>query len=335
MSCKDFEEYLVLDFYGELSPEQGASFQEHLAGCAHCQAAREELRSLDGVLAQRPRLEPSPEELVECRQALAEALDRERLGWRGLLREWLPFLAPGGALGHPPLQRLAPRLSLALSLIVFGFGLGWTLRPRSAAVLPTGSADVASSASLSGADLENLRINDISRVAPDPKTGDVHITMDAQRRVTLEGSLDDPHIQQLLVNAVKSYDNPGIRRDTLDALRARAASPTVRAALLYTMERDSNAGNRLAALDAVRGMEGGEDLQHSLLQVLEHDSNMGVRVETVDALVDRVEKEGGDKTIANAFRRLAAGDSSPFVRLKCSSALEKLGSEGFLPADEK
>jgi hypothetical protein len=334
MSCNDFEQDLILDLYGELPPERNAAYQAHVAGCAHCQAAREEIRSLHGVLAERPLPEPAPEMLVECRQALAEALARDRLDWSGLLRAWLPSRAPARLDARPPRLRLAPSLSLALSLVVFGFGLGWALRPRAAGLLPPGTAGLATS-SMAGDDLENMRINDISRVAPDPKTGDVHITMDAQRHVTLEGSLDDPHIQQFLVNAMKSYDNPGIRRETLNALRARAESPQVRAALLYTMEHDSNVGNRLAALAAARGMEDGEDLQRSLLEVLEHDSNMGVRVESVDALVDHVGKAGREAAIASTLQRLAAGDASPYVRLKCSSALLKVGSEGFLQGDAK
>ena len=92
MNCKEFEENLTLDLYGDLPPEQRAAYEAHLAGCVNCQAAREEVRGLHEVLAQRPRIEPSPDFLVECRQALVEALDRERLGWHGLIREWLPFL---------------------------------------------------------------------------------------------------------------------------------------------------------------------------------------------------------------------------------------------------
>ena len=321
MNCKEFEENLALDLYGDLPPEQRAAYEAHLASCVNCQAAREEVRSLHGVLARRPRIEPSPDFLVESRQALMEALDRERLGWHGLIREWMSFL-------QLPPQWVAPRIAFALSLMVFGFGLGWTLRPRADRVVPSQPGNVATS-SLAGADFEDMRINDISRVAPDPKTGDVRITMDAQRRVTLEGSLDDPHIQQLLVYAVKSYDNAGIRRDTLDALRARPKSPNVRAALLYTMEHDSNVGNRLAALDAVRGMEGGDDLQQSLIEVLEHDKNMGVRVESVDVLVEHVEKEGRDAAVLSALQRLATNDPNRYVRLKCASALRKLGSNGF------
>ena len=321
MNCKGFEENLTLELYGDLPPEQRAAYEAHLAGCVHCQAARKEVRRLHDVLAERPRLEPSPDFLVQCRQGLEEALERERLGWQGLLREWLFFL-------QLPPRLAAPRLAFALTLAIFGFGLGWTLRPHAAREAPAGPANVTAS-SLAGADFENMRINDISHVAPDPKTGDVRITMDAQRRVTLEGSLDDPHIQQLLVTAVKSYDNAGIRRDTLDALRARSKCPTFRAALLYSMQHDSNVGNRLAALDAVRGMEGGDDLQQSLLAVLEHDRNMGVRVESVDVLVDRIEKEGRDEAVLSALAQLAASDQNRYVRLKCADALRKLGSDGF------
>ena len=327
MTCKEFEECMTLELYGDLPPEQQAPCEAHLAGCVHCQAARQQVRGLHDLLAQRPRLEPSPDFLVECRQALAETLERERLGWHGLIHEWLSFL-------QLPPHRVAPRAAFALTLIVFGFGLGWALRPHAARVLSSQPGNVTTS-SLTNTDFENMRINDISRVAPDPKTGDVRITMDAQRGLTIEGSLDDPHIQQLLVYAVKSYDNAGIRRDTLDALRARCQNPNVRAALLYSMEHDPNVGNRLAALDMVRGMEAGNDVQQSLIHVLEHDRNMGVRVESVDLLVDQVEKQGRNQAILSALGRLAMSDSNRYVRLKCASALRKLGSDGFLQADEK
>jgi len=327
MSCNQFEEYLILDLYGELPPEQQALYEAHLAACAHCQAARQRAQGLHALLSQRTRLEPSPDLVVECRQALADALDRERLGWHGLVRDWLSFL-------QLPPQRVAPRAAFALTLIVCGFGLGWTLRPRAAAVLSPQQAD-ATKSTLADADLENIRINDISRVAPDPKTGDVHITMDAQRRVTLEGSLDDPRIQQLLVYAVKSYDNAGIRRDTLDALRARSKSPNVRAAFLYTLQHDPNAGNRLAALQAARAMPGGEDLQQTLISVLEHDRNVGLRLDSVDLLVDQMERQGRDQATLSALSRLAGSDTNGSVRLKCVSALRKLGSDGILQAYEK
>jgi len=327
MTCTESEQYMTLDLYGDLSPEQRVLYEAHLASCAQCRAAREQVRSLHEVLAQRPRLEASPDLLVECRQALSDALERERLGWHGLLHAWLAFL-------QLPPQRVVSRLAFVLTLVVFGFGLGWTLRPRAERVVPSVPANLNTS-SVAEADLENMRINDISRVAPDPQTGGVRITMDAQRRFTLEGSLDDPRIQQLLVNAVKSYDNPGIRRDTLDALRARTKIPNVRAALLYTMEHDPNPGNRLAALDAARAMQGGDDLRRALTNLVEHDHNEGVRVQSVDLLVDQMERQGRDEVTLATLARLARSDSNAYVRFKCMTSLQRLGSDGILQANEK
>jgi HEAT repeat protein len=178
---------------------------------------------------------------------------------------------------------------------------------------------------MAGSDLENMRISGISRVAPDPQTGSVKITLDAERRVTLEGSLNDPKIQQVLVYAVKSYDNPGIRRDTLDALRSHADNPNIRQALLYAMRRDANAGVRLEALEAVCNMKSSDDVHAALLEALEHDTNAGVRVAAVDALIDHTEREGCDMPTAHALEHLATADRNPYVRLKCANAMMKLG----------
>jgi HEAT repeat protein len=165
-----------------------------------------------------------------------------------------------------------------------------------------------------------MRINGISRVAPDPRTGEVRITMDAEHRVSLEGSLDDPRIQQVLLYAVKSYDNPGIRRESLDALRAGGDKPIVRQALLYTMQQDPNLGVRLAALDEVRGLEWGPDLQDAFLGVLTRDNNDGMRVAAVDILTGHT-----NASLLPALQRLAATDSCPYVRMKAAGAVRNLG----------
>jgi hypothetical protein len=313
MKCWEFEENLPLFLYEELSAEERAACEAHLAGCARCRATREKTERLHRVLADRPRREPTAALLAESRHALEDVLDREQHGWRALLQNRLPVL------------RLQPASSFALgvTLVLGGFGLGWALRPH-AEVLTSSPAGV-NTATVTNPDLENMRISGISHIAPDPKTGAVRITLDAERRVTLEGSLDDPQIQQVLVYAVKSYDNPGIRLDTLDALRSRLNNPNIRQALLYAVRHDPNAGVRLEALEAVRGMESGDDVNRALLDALEHDTNPGVRVAAVDALIDHEEKEGRDAVIQHALDELATTDRNPYVRLKCANAMMRLG----------
>jgi hypothetical protein len=313
MNCQKLEENLPLLLYGELSPWEQAACDEHLAGCASCRAAREKLEQFHQVLAKRPQVEVSASLLAEARMALDEALESQQHGWRALWQNGLPLLRFQPASGF----------ALALTLILCGFGLGWGLRPH-AGRLTSGLTD-ANNEGVASPDLENMRISGISRVAPDPQTGGVKITMDAERRFTLEGSLDDPKIQQVLVYAVKSYDNPGIRRDTLDALRSHTDNPNIRQALIYAMRRDPNAGVRLEALEAVCNMKSSDDVHTALLEALEHDTNPGVRVAAVDALIDHTEKEGCDTLTARALEHLATTDNNPYVRLKCANAMMKLG----------
>ena len=308
MNCREFEESVTLLAYDELSADVRTATEAHAAACQACRDKLEEFRRLRGVLNQRPRLEPSPTQLAEARQALDEALDSEQFGWRGLFQGWLSAL-------H---MRPAPALAVGMTLVLFGFGVGWTLRPRAGA-LTTGPQDLTTN-SMSTSGLENMRISGISRVAPDPKTGGVRITMDAERRVTLEGSLDDPRIQQVLVYAVKSYDNAGIRRDTLDALRTHVNNPTVRHALLYAMQHDPNVGMRLEALDSLRGLEWDADLRQAFLDTLEHDKNPGVRIAAVDVLAQHA-----DEQVLPTLEKIASSDSNRYVRLKCANAVMRLG----------
>jgi hypothetical protein len=312
MNCQEMNENLPMLLYGELSTWEQAACDEHLAGCANCRGAREKLEQLHQVLAQRPQVEVSAALLAEARMALDDALESQQHGWRALWHNGLPIFRFQPASG----------LALALTLILCGFGLGWGLRPHASRLTP--SVAGMNDAGVAGADLENMRISGISRVAPDPQTGGVKITMDAERRVTLEGSLDDPKIQQVLVYAVKSYDNPGIRRDTLDALRSRADNPNIRQALLFAMRHDPNAGVRLEALGAVCNMKSSDDVHAALLEALEHDTNPGVRVAAVDALIDHTEKEGCDASTAQALQHLANDDGNPYVRLKCANAMMRL-----------
>lgn len=311
MDCKSVEEKLALCFYEELAPEERAAVEAHLGSCARCADAAAELRRLRATLDARPGREPSPELLVRCRWDLDAALDREDESWRGLVRSWLG-LSRG---------RAALRLTTALSVLLVGVSLGWTLHRQSARPVP---GDSGPASPWVGADLANLRINAISQVAPNPQTGAVRITLDAQRRVTLEGSLDDPRIRQVLLSTMRDYSNPGIRLDTLDALRARSDNPEVRAALLYAMRNDANAGVRLEALEAVGEMGWSPEVRQGLLETLRHETNPGVRVAAINVLV-----EHADEDVLPVFEELAVNDPNPYVRLQCQNAVRELKREKF------
>jgi HEAT repeats/Putative zinc-finger len=319
VNCQDLEQSLALYDYGELRGDERAALEEHLAGCEQCRKLLEQSRHLGDLLNQQQAepADPLPSLLVECRQRLEIALDREQMGWRALLRAWLPPVAAA----HPA------RAMTALTLVALGFSLGWLLRPRAEGNMSTpapGPVTNTSPAQMTGGDLGSARINSISQVAPDPETGDVKITLNAEKRVTMEGSLDNPNIRQVMLYALKSYDNPGIRLDTLSALRKGSVDPTMRDALLYELEHDPNAGVRLEALRTVGNANWNSEVAHGFLQAAENDSNLGVREAAIDSLVSHVSTQG-DEDLIPALQHLASEDSDRYVRIKALAALRQMG----------
>jgi len=316
MECKAFEQNLALYLYEELGAEERSAFEGHAESCQNCRALLEQSRSVQRLLHRRRTIEPTPELLVQCREGLYRLLDHEQFGWRGLIRNWLPAIV-----GFPASRAVATAVLLAL-----GFGLGWMLRPHAGKPLPLGKTDTAQA--IPAGDLSNVHIDDITQVTPDSQTGAIRITLNAERKMTLEGSLDDPRIRDLLVNAVKGYDNAGIRRDTLDALRAGSQHPSVREALIYAMQHDPNTGMRLEALKSVEGMEWGSDLAQALVDSADHEANPGVRLTAIDALVKHA-VQAKDRALAPELRRLAGNDSNPYVRLTCAKAVHDLVGDGY------
>ncbi len=317
MNCKDVQENLPIYLYHDLPADELGACETHLAACEACRARLVELRQLHQLLGGRAAPEASPQMLARCRLALEEAIDREleRVSWRSLLEDLAAAFRAAS-----PFRAVA-----ALTLVVFGFGLGWTLRPRLPGLRLGGDRGPGEMESnITGSDFGNLRINNISQVTPDPATGEVRITVDAERRMTLQGSLDNPHIRQVLIGAVKGYENAGIRRDVLDALRMDSDNPSVRDALLYAIQKDPNDGVRLEALEAVHSMGWNPQVRQALLQALGHDTNAGMRVAAIDALV-----EHADETVLPALERLAASDPNRYVRMKSLIAVRKLQGDGF------
>jgi hypothetical protein len=316
MDCRDISENIALLMYDELQGVERAACEAHLAACSSCQSLLEESPRLQALLSERVPPEPTPELLVRCRQALDEALDQEHLGWRAALREWLPALGivhPRGALA-------------ALTLVVVGFGLGWTLRSRAPVLAPDAGRGISPA---SATDLGDARISDISQVSSDPKTGGVRITLNAERRMTLEGSLDDDNVRKVLVYALKSYSNPGIRVDTLEALRASGNSPSVQPELLDTLRNDPNLGVRLEALKAVRRMNWSPEVRQAMLDVVKQQrTNRGLRGAVVDELVKHAVKDQ-DEVALSALEQLAANDPNDYVRMKSMRALVALGADNY------
>ncbi|MGH9449542.1 MAG: HEAT repeat domain-containing protein [Terriglobia bacterium] len=311
MTCNDAQQNMSLDIYGDLAAPERDALEAHAAGCAACRAEWERARRLHSLLIAEPAAEAPPGLLVRCRRALEISLDREQHGWR----RWLA--GSRSLLYHPS------SVAAAVILIAFGFGLGWSIRPRAGRFNTMAEAPgaVARLAAPASADLGT--ISSISQVSQDPQSEKIRITLDAEHRVTLEGSLDDPRIRQILVDTMKSYSNPGIRLDTVNALKQNPENPSVEDALLYAMRHDPNAGVRLEALRSVPKMKWAPQVQSALIETIQQDQNPGVRVAAIDNLVKHALDER-DQAMVPILQNFASNDSNPYVRVKALTAVHEL-----------
>ena len=95
MSCEELKPMLTGYVDGELSAEQRARVEEHLAGCAGCRREAEQLRRLGEELSHMEFAEPSDEELERYWQGVYNRLERG-VGWVLLSLGSIVLLCYGG-----------------------------------------------------------------------------------------------------------------------------------------------------------------------------------------------------------------------------------------------
>ena len=304
--CKDVAALLVFYACGEVSEEERAAIEMHLASCGHCKLQLAEELEFQEALHSLPeasqQLDASGILLGQCRSELAERLDdiehpriKEVRGF-SWLRRWMGM--------HP--------LWSAATLVLFGLVTGvestqwFTGRENANAV------DVVnvrpSAPRLTEDQLSKMAVAGVNIVPSANNAGakTVRVQLSAEQAVELSGSVDDSDVRSVLTYVVKNGQrfDPGVRLDCLDALRTHAEDSQVRGALLAAARKDENPAVRLKALEALRETTADSEVRATLLQTLQHDSNPGVRVEAVNLLVRSLEA-------GSAEMPALAGDEAP------------------------
>jgi predicted anti-sigma-YlaC factor YlaD len=94
-ACKDFEEDLVLYYYGESSHEDRSRIELHLSGCSGCRSFVDDLRRLLPAMARSEELPPAFWDAY-YRDTLAKLAEREnrKSWWRDLLAPMRVWMVP-------------------------------------------------------------------------------------------------------------------------------------------------------------------------------------------------------------------------------------------------
>jgi anti-sigma factor RsiW len=300
MNCDWVRENIALYLYKELADDARHELEGHVERCADCAVALEEMSAFQGEMSGLPQLEVTPNLLASARVQLSEALETvsQKRGWH-----WT--MDPVALLRQ---VRFSPALAAVIFLVGFGGGLGTMYRMSASLHGGSLSLEQQQDASIAG-------VRNIVQVP-----GSDHVRIDYERALpeTVQGSVNDPQIQALLVMASRSTANSGLRMDSVDLLRQKPDDPAVRESLVYSLRSDSNPGVRLKAEEALMPMVKQDiRVRNAMLESLLNDNNPGVRAGALKALA----KVRNDTSVRQALTQLAKEDPNEFIRQESSRVL--------------
>lgn len=356
--CADIAPLLVFHACDEVSVEERARIEAHLAGCAECRAQLDEEKSLNAALADIAQsadlLDATGTLLAQYRSELSEALDD--LAAPPLRQHWQPF----GWVRR--WMALRPAWSAALLVVAGGLVSAQVLQWLPGNSGMNGPAlNVLATPTITEDQLSKMNVAGIN-FAPstDSGPGTVQVRLRAEQPLVLSGNVDDADVRRVLTYVIANGNrfDPGVRLDCLDALKSRTSDAEVREALLSAAREDQNPAVRMKALESLRDSVDDPAVRDVLLDALQHDANSGVRVEAVNLLVHSLEsgtetssssapKRSGQKAqsttpsagqapetadasverIIHALEELQHRDPNRYVRLRSAAALRQIGPQ--------
>jgi len=313
MNCEIAQQNIVLAQYGELPDELQFPLEQHLDSCEDCRREWKALIALNEELALVPMREPSPNLLAASRMRLDEALDAmparsvtQRL-WGNAFR-WFGFLQSAPA--------------LATLLLGVGFLGGNFLERYQAAhakqvpgpvILTSGQGPIAS----------------VSGIEQTPNSELVRVNYNRLVPESVQGSLDDPQVRQLLMLGTKLATTNDVHAQSVDLLANEciaghsctaddSGAGGIRTALLASLRADKSPAVRLKALQGLQPyVAEDEHVRDAVLDTLMHDKNADVRTQAISLL----EPVQADSSVRQVLRTVSTQDVNPAIRNASFKAL--------------
>jgi hypothetical protein len=298
MNCEWVQQNVALYLYNELADDARHELEQHIARCNSCASELAEQKQFQLAMSSLPVEEVSPSFLAAARMRLQEDLEQAKPH-----RAWYHKLAfdPSAWLRQ---VRFSPALASVIFLVGFGGGIGTMYKA-------IGSKAPPMTPGIQSASTNEASISGITSIERDPNSDKIRVQYDRVMPGSVQGSVTDPRIQELLLYAAKSNENSGVRLNSVDALKGKSDDARVRETLTYALRYDSNPGVRLQALEGV-GPAVKDDIRvrNAVLEALLNDSNLGVRSGALHAL----EPVKADSSIRMALQQLAKEDPSEYIR---------------------
>ncbi len=325
MRHRRYESLIVLQLYGEITADERTDLEKHLASCLRCGDFR---KKVAGVFSERKPQSgvPAEETLLAARDEFHRALSSEMEKKRGS-QKVLKFSQ------HPRWSGIGVPIyaTAAVAFLMFAAGVvsGYFFFDRGTR---GGSGIQAVLSEISSGMPDDAAITDVRFMKTDKKSGEVQFSFDLIRRYEMVGSLDDQHVQKILAYALVNSDNPGVRLRTIGMLDASARpDKEIVDALVNAVKTDNNVGVRREALLSLEKFPFDNQTKETLLFVLQHDKNPGMRVAAINFLATKElnvtsgagEEKHPDPRVLDVLKERSESDPNGYVRLKAADMLKE------------
>lgn len=313
MKCESVQQSIVLVTYGELPDEQMASLEQHLADCETCNRELQALLAMHDALAYRPVVDPSPNLVAQSRMRLDEELDN--IPPHGLLTRLRSNLY--GWLGHlqsaPALMTLLVGVGFLAGDFTYRYQVAHQVQPPHPVTMTNWS---------------NSAVANITGIVQTPNSEVVQVSYNRVVPETIQGSLDDQQIRQLLLLATRPATSGTVHTDSVALLANECRighqcvegpeGSGIRDGLLVTLHYDKSPSVRLAALNGLEPYVAQDQrVRDAVLEALMHDDSANVRTRAV-SLLQPVES---DSSVRQAMRTVSTTDENPYIRTVSTNAL--------------
>ena len=323
MKHKQFEEWLQLSLYNELSEQEQTVLDNHLTTCERCRVELNELKEMHATLAHHRPIAIQESLLQDARRNLRLRIqtDAEQKSlWTKLKGILDGFLTP-------PLQVALGGVATLVMGILVGY---FVFKTPSEKNLPLRQAAFASSAMEAG----ESQITNIRFIDRNTQNGDVEFTFETITPVRIRGNVNDENVQKVLARALVSDQNAGVRLRAVNMIgtqteQKQAGAPVldteVKAALITALLHDRNLGVRKEALNVLKNYLPDPIIVRAFLSVLANETNTGLKITVINSLdLSNYENQPVNREILYMFKNKAQSDDNNYIRIRAKLALQEV-----------
>jgi hypothetical protein len=323
MKHKQFEEWLQLSFYNELSEQEQTVLDNHLTMCERCRGELHELKIIHATLAKVQPATIREPLLQDARRNLRLRIQAD-LEHKSL---WTKVQDALDGILTPPLQVALGGVSTLLIGILVGY---FVFKLPSEKTLALRQTALGSSAMEAGeSQIINIRFLD-----RDAQNGDVEFTFETITPVRIRGNVNDENVQKVLARALVSDQNAGIRLRAVNMIGAQTEQKQigtsvldaeVKTALITAMLHDRNLGVRKEAINVLKNYLPDPVIVRSFLSVLANEKNTGLKITVINSLdLSKYENQPMNREIIDMFKNKAQSDDNNYIRIKAKLALQEV-----------